>query len=125
MARRPWRKEEEMSGEEFDAVVVGSGRNGLSAAITPAEAGRRVLIMEGADSVGGGARSGNLTGDDLLHDIGSAVHPLGVAPPVFGRWPLHQYGFVGVGREPQRHGETPHGDESTGVTRSPAGAGQR
>lgn len=77
----------------FDAVIVGSGPNGLAAGVTLAEAGRRVLIVEGADTVGGGARSGHVTGDESIHDICSAVHPLAIASPAFRGWPLHQYGL--------------------------------
>jgi phytoene dehydrogenase-like protein len=82
-----------MAAEDYDAVVVGAGPNGLAAAVTLAEAGRRVLLMEGADTVGGGARSGNVTGDESIHDICSAVHPLAMASPAFQRWPLHKYGL--------------------------------
>ena len=85
-----------MSAGVFDAVVVGAGPNGLAAGITLAEAGRRVLLLEGAETVGGGARSGHLTGDESVHDICSAVHPLALASPVFRRWPLHQYGLEWV-----------------------------
>jgi phytoene dehydrogenase-like protein len=82
-----------MTGEQFDAVVVGSGPNGLAAGITLAEAGRRVLILEGADTVGGGVRSGHVTGDESVHDICSAIHPLAMASPAFRGWPLQQYGL--------------------------------
>jgi phytoene dehydrogenase-like protein len=85
-----------MSAEAFDAVVIGSGPNGLAAGITLAEAGRRVLIVEGADRVGGGARSGHLTGDESIHDVCSAVHPLALASPVFRRWSLDRYGLQWV-----------------------------
>jgi phytoene dehydrogenase-like protein len=82
-----------MAGEHFDAVVVGSGPNGLAAGITLAEAGRRVLILEGSDQPGGGTRSGHVTGDESLHDICSAIHPLAMASPAFRRWPLRDYGL--------------------------------
>ncbi len=82
-----------MAGERFDAVVVGSGPNGLAAAVTLAEAGRRVLILEGSDTPGGGTRSGHVTGDESLHDICSAIHPLAMASPAFRRWPLADYGL--------------------------------
>jgi phytoene dehydrogenase-like protein len=59
-----------------DVVVVGSGPNGLAAAITCAAAGRSVLVLEGADTVGGGTRSAALTLPGFLHDVCSAVHPL-------------------------------------------------
>lgn len=79
--------------DRFDAVVVGSGPNGLAAGVTLAEAGRRVLILEGSDTPGGGARSGHVTDDESIHDICSAVHPLALASPAFRRWPLGDYGL--------------------------------
>jgi phytoene dehydrogenase-like protein len=82
-----------VSSDQFDAVVVGSGPNGLAAGVTLAEAGRRVLILEGSDKPGGGARSGHVTGDESIHDICSAIHPLAVASPAFRRWPLQDYGL--------------------------------
>lgn len=82
-----------MAVDQFDAVVVGSGPNGLAAGVTLAEAGRRVLILEGSNTVGGGARSGQVTDDESVHDICSAVHPLAMASPAFRRWPLHDYGL--------------------------------
>ena len=63
---------------EFDAVVVGAGPNGLSAAITLAEAGIRVLVLEARSTIGGGTRTAELTLPGFRHDICSAVHPLGV-----------------------------------------------
>jgi phytoene dehydrogenase-like protein len=79
--------------DHFDAVVVGSGPNGLAAGITLAEAGRRVVILEGSDTAGGGARSGHTTNDESVHDICSAIHPLAMASPAFRRWPLQDYGL--------------------------------
>jgi phytoene dehydrogenase-like protein len=79
--------------EQFDAVVVGSGPNGLAAGITLAEAGRRVLILEGSDTAGGGARSGHVTDDESIHDICSAIHPLALVSPAFRRWPLEDHGL--------------------------------
>jgi phytoene dehydrogenase-like protein len=78
-----------------DAVVVGSGPNGLAAAVTLARAGVRVSVLEAADRIGGGTRSGELTLPGLLHDECSAFHPTGVASPflrsldldVAWRWP--------------------------------------
>lgn len=78
---------------EFDAVVVGSGPNGLAAGVTLAEAGQRVLILEGSDTPGGGSRSAHVTGDESVHDICSAIHPLAMASPAFRRWPLKDYGL--------------------------------
>ncbi|NNG19896.1 NAD(P)/FAD-dependent oxidoreductase [Naumannella sp. ID2617S] len=68
-------------GGPRDAVVVGSGPNGLAAAITLALAGVRVRVLEAADTAGGGARSAELTVPGLLHDTCSAVHPTGATSP--------------------------------------------
>ena len=68
---------------EYDAVVVGAGPNGLSAAAELSRHGRRVLVMEQADEIGGGTRTEALTLPGFAHDICSAIHPLGVASPFF------------------------------------------
>ena len=65
----------------LDAVVVGSGPNGLAAAITLARAGRSVLVLEAAETVGGGMRSAELTLPGFVHDVCSAVHALAVGSP--------------------------------------------
>ena len=76
-----------------DAVVVGSGPNGLAAAITLARAGRSVLVVEGADTVGGGMRSAELTEPGFLHDVCSAIHPLVAGSPFFSELPLAEHGL--------------------------------
>lgn len=68
---------------ERDAVVVGSGPNGLAAAWLLTRAGLDVELVEGADTLGGGLRSQQVTGDSSMHDICSAAHPLAVASPFF------------------------------------------
>jgi phytoene dehydrogenase-like protein len=77
-----------------DAVVVGAGPNGLAAAITLAQAGLEVVVYEGAGTVGGGARTEELTLPGFWHDPCSAVHPLGAGSPVLRSWPLEQHGLV-------------------------------
>ncbi len=67
----------------FDAVVVGSGPNGLAAAVELTNAGLRALVVEGASAIGGGTRSEELTLPGFVHDVCSAMHPLGVASPFF------------------------------------------
>ncbi|MGB6457381.1 MAG: NAD(P)/FAD-dependent oxidoreductase [Streptosporangiaceae bacterium] len=64
-----------------DAVVVGSGPNGLAAALTMAGAGLRVQVFEGASEPGGGCRTAELTLPGFAHDVCSAVHPLAAASP--------------------------------------------
>lgn len=76
-----------------DAVVVGSGPNGLTAAITLAKAGLRVQVYEAASTPGGGMRTKELTMPGVLHDVCSAVHPLGVASPVFQSFRLQDFGL--------------------------------
>ena len=79
-----------------DAVVVGSGPNGLAAAIVLARAGLSVRVLEAADSVGGGARSAELTLPGFVHDVCSAIHPLGIASPLFRTLPLAEHGLEWV-----------------------------
>lgn len=77
----------------YDAIVVGSGPNGLSAAITIARHGLRVLILEADKRIGGGARTEELTLPGFFHDVCSAVHPLGVGSPFFRQLPLERHGL--------------------------------
>ena len=72
-----------VSGSAADAIIVGSGPNGLAAAITLARAGLRVHLIEGADTPGGGCRTGELTRPGFRHDLCSAVHPLAASSPFF------------------------------------------
>ncbi|MEE9386894.1 MAG: NAD(P)/FAD-dependent oxidoreductase [Nannocystaceae bacterium] len=78
---------------EYDAVVIGSGPNGLSAAIRLAEKGRSVLVVEGSDRVGGGMRCAELTLPGFRHDFCSAVHPMGVLSPYWRTLPLAHHGL--------------------------------
>src|SRR6266700_3200464 len=79
---------------ECDAVVVGSGPNGLAAALTMAAAGLRVQVIEGAPSIGGGCRTEELTLPGFWHDVCSAAHPLAVASPFFKRFDLAARGVT-------------------------------
>jgi len=78
---------------DFDAIVVGSGPNGLAAAILMKQKGLSVLLVEGKETIGGGLRSAELTLPGFLHDICSAIHPLAVASPFFENLPLHAHGL--------------------------------
>ena len=77
----------------LDAVVVGAGPNGLAAAITLAEAGRSVSVLEAAPTIGGGCRSAELTLPGFVHDVCSAVHPLAAVSPFFEGTPLADHGL--------------------------------
>jgi phytoene dehydrogenase-like protein len=74
------------------AVVVGSGPNGLAAAIVLARAGLPVRVLEGEDTIGGGCRSAELTLPGFVHDICSAIHPLAAASPFLRTVPLGEHG---------------------------------
>src|SRR5687768_520647 len=85
-----------MSGlakRDYDAVVVGSGPNGLSAAIRLQQAGLSVLVLEAKDTIGGGTRSAALTLPGFTHDICSAIHPLAAESPFFKMLPLREHGL--------------------------------
>ena len=79
-----------------DAVVVGSGPNGLAAAIELGRAGLAVSVIEGAAQIGGGLRSAALTLPGFVHDVCSAIHPLGVGSPFFSSLPLADYGLTWI-----------------------------
>ena len=61
----------------YDAIIVGSGPNGLAAAITLAQNGGKVLVLEAKDTIGGGTRTAEITLPGFRHDICSAIHPSG------------------------------------------------
>ncbi|HKY15153.1 MAG TPA: NAD(P)/FAD-dependent oxidoreductase [Microthrixaceae bacterium] len=83
----------EHRGAEFDVVVVGSGPNGLTAAIRCAQSGCSVLVLEAAETLGGGTRTKELTLPGFRHDMCSAVHPTGAASPAFRSMPLAEFGL--------------------------------
>ena len=79
-----------------DAIVVGAGPNGLVAAITLAGAGWNVTVLEAAHRPGGGTRSEELTLPGVIHDVCSAIHPLGLASPALRSLPLGEHGLAWV-----------------------------
>jgi len=81
-----------IKSREYDAVVIGTGPNGLAAAITLAQAGKSVIVFEANPTVGGGVRSAELTLPGFIHDVCSAVYPLAVGSPFFRTLPLHEHG---------------------------------
>ena len=85
-----------MANRPDDVVVVGAGPNGLAAAISLAQAQRRVRLVEGSDTIGGGCRSAELTLPGFIHDICSAIQPLALASPFFRTLPLDDYGVAWV-----------------------------
>ncbi|MBS2022961.1 MAG: NAD(P)/FAD-dependent oxidoreductase [Deltaproteobacteria bacterium] len=79
---------------DADVVIVGSGPNGLAAAIALQQAGAQVLVLEGHRELGGGMRSAELTLPGFLHDVCSAAHPMGILSPYLRTLPLEQHGLV-------------------------------
>src|SRR5436309_1409152 len=77
----------------YDAVVVGSGPNGLAAAVRLAQEKLSVLVLEANDTIGGGARSGDLTLPGFTHDLCSAIHPLGIGSPFLRKLGLEKHGL--------------------------------
>ncbi len=79
---------------QFDAIVIGAGPNGLSAAIVLARAGLRVRVVEADEEIGGGTRTRELTLPGFRHDVCSSVHPMGVLSPLFRALPLREHGLT-------------------------------
>src|SRR6476620_9639715 len=96
-----------------DAVVVGAGPNGLSAAVALARAGRKVVVFEALDRVGGGAASDELTLPGFVHDVCSAVHPFGIASPFWRTLPLESFGLEWV--HPEAEVAHPIDDEPAAI----------
>jgi phytoene dehydrogenase-like protein len=77
----------------YDAVIVGSGPNGLAAAITMINSGKSVALYEAGETIGGGMRSAQLTLPGFIHDMCSAVYPLAIGSPLFRSLPLAAHGL--------------------------------
>lgn len=77
----------------LDAIVVGAGPNGLAAAIALAQAGRSVRVYEAEHTVGGAARSAEVTKPGFVHDVAATVHALALLSPFFATLPLHEHGL--------------------------------
>jgi phytoene dehydrogenase-like protein len=81
-----------MNQKPYDAVVVGAGPNGLTAAVELARAGLSVLVLEAEEQIGGGTRSLELTLPGFVHDVCSAIHPVGALSPAFRTLELEKWG---------------------------------
>ena len=82
-----------MAKKDYDAVVVGSGPNGLAAAIVLQQKGLSVLLIEGKNKIGGGLATEELTLPGFLHDTCSAIHPMAAGSPFFHSLPLKEHGL--------------------------------
>ncbi|MFO0688027.1 MAG: NAD(P)/FAD-dependent oxidoreductase [Myxococcota bacterium] len=85
-----------MTPPSLDAIVIGSGPNGLAAAIELARSGHSVRVIEAADEIGGGTRNAELTLPGFVHDVCSAVHPMGILSPFYSQLPLADHGLVWI-----------------------------
>lgn len=77
----------------LDAIIIGSGPNGLAAAIELARNGKKVRVVEASKTIGGGTRTAELTLPNFHHDYCSAAHPMGVLSPYLKTLPLEKYGL--------------------------------
>jgi phytoene dehydrogenase-like protein len=109
-----------MDASGSDAIVVGGGPNGLAAAIVLARAGRSVELVEARDTVGGGTRSAELTQPGVIHDVCSAIHPLGRSSPLFRDLDLEAHGVRWI--EPPIQIAHPLDDGRAGLVRRDIGA---
>jgi phytoene dehydrogenase-like protein len=78
---------------KYDAIVIGSGPNGLAAAITLAQVGQSVAVFETKETIGGGCRTMELTLPGFVHDVCSAIHPMALDSSFFNALPLAQFGL--------------------------------
>ena len=79
--------------DTYDSIVIGSGPNGLAAAVTLARSGKSVVVFDAKDRAGGGVRSQELTLPGFVHDVGSAIFPMAASSPFFSSLPLQEYGL--------------------------------
>lgn len=119
-----------MSSYDVDAVIVGSGPNGLVAAVTLAEAGWRVVVYEAQDTPGGGLRSEETTLPGFLHDICASNHPMAMASPAFRELGLEREGLAFAQNDiplahPIRPGESGILRRSAGETAAGFGADEK
>ena len=106
-----------MTKQDYDAIIVGSGPNGLAAAITMQHAGLSVLLIEAKETIGGGLRTKELTLPGFKHDVCSAIHPMAAGSPFFQQLPLEQHGLEYI--YPAIPAAHPFDDGSAGIlTRS-------
>ncbi|QQT61826.1 NAD(P)/FAD-dependent oxidoreductase [Sphingobacterium multivorum] len=98
---------------KFDAIIIGSGPNGLAAAITLQQQGLSTLLIEGADTIGGGMRTKELTIPGFKHDVCSAIHPMAMASPFFRSLPLEAFGLSFV--KPEYAAAHPLDEGETGI----------
>jgi len=99
--------------QKYDAIIIGSGPNGLAAAITLQQQGLNTLLVEGADTIGGGMRTKELTQVGFRHDVCSAIHPMAMASPFFRSLPLAKFGLSFV--KPKYAAAHPLDNGETGI----------